>query len=119
MVTFRHSTLCTGGSDGVVMAWNPTSKKRLRVFPKHPAGVASLAFNRDGKYLAIASSYCYEEGEKEYALTCALFANWSLVTLPIQFSFAPWKIQNYVANYKYTLKQLYHEIYHINYDMQL
>lgn len=57
------------------MAWNPTSKKRLRVFPKHPAGVASLAFNRDGKYLAIASSYCYEEGEKEYALTCALFAN--------------------------------------------
>lgn len=47
------------------MAWNPMSKKRLRVFPKHPASIASLSFNRDGTYLAIASSYCYEEGEKE------------------------------------------------------
>lgn len=61
----RYSTLCTGGSDGVVSAWDPFSKKRLRAFPKHPSSVASLSFSRDGSMLAIASSYCYEEGEKE------------------------------------------------------
>lgn len=61
----RYATLCTGGSDGVVLAWDPQSKKRLRAYPKVPSSVAALAFSRDGAFLATASSYCYEEGEKE------------------------------------------------------
>ena len=33
---------------------------------KYPTSIASLAFNHNGEYLAIASSYTYEEGEKDH-----------------------------------------------------
>lgn len=33
-------------------------------YPKYPSSIAALSFSRDGKLLAIASSYTYEEGEK-------------------------------------------------------
>ncbi|PJF19258.1 hypothetical protein PSACC_00933 [Paramicrosporidium saccamoebae] len=61
----KYGTFCTGGSDGIVCAWDPISKKRIRSFPKNHSSISSLAFSRDGSLLAIASSYCYEEGEKE------------------------------------------------------
>lgn len=48
------------------MAWDPILKKRIRAFPKHHSSISSMSFNRDGTILAMASSYCYEEGEKEY-----------------------------------------------------
>ncbi len=60
-------TFCTGASDGVVSVWDAAHRKRIRNYPRTPASVACLAFNRRGSLLAIASSYCYEEGEKEYA----------------------------------------------------
>lgn len=63
----RHGTFCTGGSDGVVSVWDPVHRKRIRNYPKHPASISAAAFSRDGALLATASSYCYEEGEKEYA----------------------------------------------------
>lgn len=75
---YRIGTFCTGGSDGVVAVWDPINRKRIRQYPKKPSSIAALAFNGDGKYLAIASSYCYEEGEKEYHPSI-LF---SLLTLP-------------------------------------
>ncbi len=47
--------------------WDGFNKKRLRQYPKYPSSVASMSFNSDGTSLAIASSYCFEEGEKECA----------------------------------------------------
>ena len=38
---------------------------------KYPTSVSALSFNCTGEKLAIASSYTFEEGEKEYdAMTC-------------------------------------------------
>lgn len=34
-------------------------------FKRYPTSIASLDFNHDGSLLAVASSYTYEEGEKE------------------------------------------------------
>ena len=42
------------------------------------AGISSLAFNFDGSLLAIASSYTFEEGEKEY-LYCMVSSAHSFV----------------------------------------
>jgi len=68
-ITFhpKHGTFATGGCDGVVNIWDGQNKKRLRQFPKYPSSVSSLSFSPDGKYLAVASSYTFEEGEKDHA----------------------------------------------------
>lgn len=66
-------TFATGGCDGLVNIWDARAKKRLCRLPKLPVGVAAMDFNRDGSLLAIASSYTYEEGDKEcVVLACAL-----------------------------------------------
>lgn len=49
----------------MVCAWDPISKKRIKAYPRYKTSNSSLAFNRNGSLLAVASSYCYEEGEKE------------------------------------------------------
>jgi len=59
-------TFVTGGCDGVVNLWDPLHKKRLRCYPKYESSIAALCFNQDGTQLAIASSYTFEEGEKEH-----------------------------------------------------
>ncbi|KAJ2998069.1 hypothetical protein HDV02_004894 [Globomyces sp. JEL0801] len=41
------------------------NKKRLRQYPAYPTSISSLSFNCDGTQLAVASSYTFEEGEKE------------------------------------------------------
>ena len=61
----RFGTFASGGGDGVVNVWDGANKKRTRQFPKYPTSIAALAFNADGTYLAVASSYAYELGEKE------------------------------------------------------
>ncbi|CAG8770725.1 2389_t:CDS:2, partial [Racocetra fulgida] len=53
-------------ADGVVNIWDGFNKKRLRQYPQYPTSIASLDFNKDGQYLAIASSYTFEEGEKDH-----------------------------------------------------
>lgn len=60
-----HGTFASGGGDGVVSVWDGFNKKRLRQYPKYPTSIASLSFNSDGTMLAVASSYTFEEGEKE------------------------------------------------------
>lgn len=57
----------TGGGDGYVNIWDINAKKRLKQFGKYPSSISSLAYSNDGSVLAIASSYCFEEGEKEYS----------------------------------------------------
>lgn len=59
-----YGTFATGGCDGYVNVWDGNNKKRLYQYPKYPSSIAALSFSRDGKLLAIASSYTYEEGEK-------------------------------------------------------
>ncbi|CAG8482890.1 12569_t:CDS:2, partial [Acaulospora morrowiae] len=61
-----HGTFASGGSDGVVNIWDGFNKKRLRQYPQYPTSIASLDFNKDGTCLAIASSYTFEEGEKDH-----------------------------------------------------
>jgi cell cycle arrest protein BUB3 len=61
----KWGTFATGGSDGFVNIWDGGNKKRLCQYSKFPTSIASLSFNCDGTYLAIASSYMMEEGEKQ------------------------------------------------------
>lgn len=46
--------------------WDGENKKRLCQVAGYPSSVASLAFSSDGKLLAVASSYTYEQGEREH-----------------------------------------------------
>jgi len=61
-----YGTFASGGCDGMVNVWDGQNKKRLCQFRKYPTSIASLAFNKDGTKLAIASSYTFEEGEKDH-----------------------------------------------------
>jgi cell cycle arrest protein BUB3 len=38
-------------------------KKRLYQYSKYPTSIAALSFSRDGRLLAVASSYTFEEGD--------------------------------------------------------
>jgi cell cycle arrest protein BUB3 len=64
----KSGAFVTGGSDGVVCVWDGLARKRIKAFPPCPTSIASLDFNADGSMLAIASSYMYEEGEKDHPL---------------------------------------------------
>jgi FOG: WD40 repeat len=57
-----YGTFATGGCDGTVVTWDGLHKKKLTVLPTFPTSIAALAFSRDGKQLAIASSYTFERG---------------------------------------------------------
>ena len=67
-ITFhpRFGTFCTGGCDGTVVTWDGRNKKKLTTLPKFATSVAALAFNHDGSELAVASSYTFEEGERDH-----------------------------------------------------
>ena len=61
-----YGTFATGGADGTVVTWDGNSKKKLASLAKLPTSIACLAFNRDGTELAMASSYTFEEGERDH-----------------------------------------------------
>lgn len=67
-ITFnpRFGTFATGGCDGTVVTWDGANKKKLATLPKFATSIAALAYNADGSELAIATSYTYEEGEREH-----------------------------------------------------
>lgn len=67
-IAFRpgSSQFATGGGDAQVPVWDLEAKKRLFVLPKFSTSIASLDFSHDGRYLAIASSYTFEELDKEH-----------------------------------------------------
>jgi len=62
----RFGTFASGGCDGVVSVWDGQNKKRLFQYRKYPSSVSALAFSQDGTTLAIASSYTFEEGERDH-----------------------------------------------------
>ena len=62
----QYGTFATGGCDGTVVTWDGLNKKKLTTLPQFATSIASLAFNHDGSELAIATSYTFEEGEREH-----------------------------------------------------
>jgi len=50
----------------LIYLWKAYSLLQLCSFQysKYPSSVAALSFSRDGRLLAVASSYTYEEGDK-------------------------------------------------------
>jgi len=62
-----YGTFATGGCDGMVNVWDGNNKKRICQYPAYPTSIAALSFNIRGSLLAIASSYTFEEGEKDHA----------------------------------------------------
>merc|ERR1740124_1276159 len=64
----HKATFATGGCDGTVVTWDGGNKKKLATLPKFETSIAALTFNHDGSKLAIASSYTFEEGERDHPL---------------------------------------------------
>lgn len=60
-----HGTFATGGGDGVVTLWDAQTKRRVRQYSSLGASVAALDFSADGKFLAIAVSPGFEDGEEK------------------------------------------------------
>lgn len=61
-----HGTFVTGGCDGLVISWDGLNKKKITTLPRLPTSVSALSFSRDGSEIAIASSYTFEEGERDH-----------------------------------------------------
>jgi cell cycle arrest protein BUB3 len=60
-----YGTFATGGCDGIVNTWDGKNKKRLAQIGPYNTSISALAFNQEGTTLAVASSYTFEEGEKD------------------------------------------------------
>jgi len=58
-----YGTFATGGCDGFVNIWDGMNKKRICQFPQYPTSIAAAGFSFDGKLLAVASSYTWEQGD--------------------------------------------------------
>lgn len=61
-----YGTFASGGGDGLVSIWDGNNRKRLFQSQKYPTSISSVSFNHDGTKLAVASSYTFEEGEKDH-----------------------------------------------------
>lgn len=48
------------------VTWDGLHKKKLTSFPSYPTSIAALAFSPDGTQLAVASSYTFEDGDREH-----------------------------------------------------
>lgn len=58
----KKNVFATGGSDSVVSLWNSDTKRRVRQLPPFSCSISQLAFSPDGKLLAVAASYVYDQG---------------------------------------------------------
>eukprot|EP01006_Ploeotia_vitrea_P038742 TRINITY_DN66273_c9_g2_i1.p1 TRINITY_DN66273_c9_g2~~TRINITY_DN66273_c9_g2_i1.p1 ORF type:complete len:388 (-),score=195.70 TRINITY_DN66273_c9_g2_i1:86-1249(-) len=57
-----YGTFATGGSDGVINVWDGRNKKRICRYPAYSNHVAALDFSHDGKLMAVAVSYTWDNG---------------------------------------------------------
>ncbi|KAL1929583.1 hypothetical protein VTP01DRAFT_1721 [Rhizomucor pusillus] len=62
-----YGTFASGGSDCAVSIWDGVNRKRIRQLPRFPDEISALAFSHDGRMLAIASSYTFDEDERDHA----------------------------------------------------
>ncbi|KAJ9090384.1 hypothetical protein DSO57_1003118 [Entomophthora muscae] len=67
---FNHhnGTLLSGGGDGEVCIWDIKEAKRIHRYGGYPTSISDIAVTTNGKYLAVASSYTWEQGNKEHPL---------------------------------------------------
>ncbi|MCL7041894.1 hypothetical protein MKW94_004959 [Papaver nudicaule] len=61
----HYGTFVTGDNEGYALMWDAQSRKRLFQFVKYPNSVASLSCNNNGPFLAVASSYTYQESNEK------------------------------------------------------
>lgn len=61
-----YGTFATGGGDGMIAIWDPIHKKRLRTWGGYKSSIAAVSFSPCGSLIAVASSYMWEEGEKDH-----------------------------------------------------
>ncbi|KAJ9149048.1 Mitotic checkpoint protein BUB3.2 [Pleurostoma richardsiae] len=61
-----YGTFASGGGDGTVALWDAEAKRRMKQYQKFPHSVASAAFSRDGKYLAVGVCPGFETGQEDY-----------------------------------------------------
>ncbi|KAL0244471.1 hypothetical protein GEMRC1_008555 [Eukaryota sp. GEM-RC1] len=59
------TSFATGGSDGVVSLWDGAARSKRKTYTGFRNPVSCVDFSCDGKSLAIASSYNFEEGERK------------------------------------------------------
>lgn len=60
----HKGTFASGGGDGFVVLWDGITKRRIRQYQAYPASVSSLAWNADGRALAIGVSPGFEDGNE-------------------------------------------------------
>lgn len=48
------------------VTWDGMNKKKLTTLQRFPTSISALAYSFNGRELAIASSYTFEEGEREH-----------------------------------------------------
>lgn len=60
-----YGTFASGGGDGVVALWDGVAKRRIRQYQRYASSIASLSFSGDGKYLAVAVSPGFEDGQED------------------------------------------------------
>ncbi|KAK6242690.1 hypothetical protein SCA6_008079 [Theobroma cacao] len=58
---FISGAFVTGDNEGYITAWDAKSRRRLFELPRCSNSVASLSYNHEGQFLAVASSYTYQE----------------------------------------------------------
>ena len=58
-----RSLVFTGGSDGLVCAWDFEKRKKIFQFAKFASSVSALDVSEEGGAIAVASSYTWDQGE--------------------------------------------------------
>ncbi|XP_019711007.1 mitotic checkpoint protein BUB3.3 isoform X2 [Elaeis guineensis] len=60
----RYDTFVTGDDDGYAIIWDAQSRKKVFELQRYPSSVASLSYNYSGQFLAVASSYTFQEANE-------------------------------------------------------
>lgn len=60
-------TFASGGGDGTVALWDAEAKRRMKQYQNFGNSVASLAFSKNGKYVAAGVCPGFETGQEDYS----------------------------------------------------
>ncbi|KAI0216700.1 hypothetical protein L0F63_005492, partial [Massospora cicadina] len=61
----RNDTLLSGG-DGEVAIWNIQASKQVHRYGGYPTSISDIAVSTNGRFLAVAASYTWEQGNKQH-----------------------------------------------------
>lgn len=60
-------TFASGGGDGTVALWDAEAKRRMKQYQNFGNSVASLAFSKNGKFVAVGVCPGFETGQEDYS----------------------------------------------------